>query len=470
MREARPYTKLHIYNFGPFKEAHIELAPLMIFIGKNSLGKSMLLYLIWVLETTPMDYKALSEVIIKEGAEKVAEECVRRAKNGEELVKPLRRLLLLFLKAFPQAWSKSLEYNLHSVFGVKVDKLIRIGTPGSKIIIESNMGKLEIAIENEKLAMRWIEVDESIIDNIKVKFEGRSLYNLMLRGRGIIIDVSSSLEVLTDILPAFERLLLYEILDGIAGSSEGLESLLVDGRAGIIRTLLTAYPGVSRIIREALSADFEFIDNVYQTARDLMEGNVDLQAPAFSLLLQELGFKPSIIEEFGIPRVYIETWAGQRLPLERAPSGIRETIPVLLSLLSKNTSIIYVEEPEAHLHPKAIRLVPRLMAYAINKLGKRLRITTHSDILISQINNLIAMSASPEGAKELGYEPYELLKPELVRAYWLRRAEEGDHVEVVELTVKETGFDEVEFAEVAEDLFVERGEVYRFLKEKKGGM
>jgi len=56
-----------------------------------------------------------------------------------------------------------------------------------------------------------------------------------------------------------------------------------------------------------------------------------------------------------------------------------------------------------------------------------------------------------------------------VRTYWLRRAGDGDHVEVVELPVSETGFDEVEFAEVAEDLFVERGEVYRLLeaKEKK---
>ena len=247
--------------------------------------------------------------------------------------------------------------------------------------------------------------------------------------------------------------------------------MLVDGKAGIERVLLTAYPGIALTVREILAPDFEFIDFIFRSAKDYVSGDVDLEAPALRLLLEEeLGFKPHIVEEFGIPRVYIETWAGQRLPLERAPSGVREVIPMFLALLSKKAPIIYIEEPEAHLHPKAVRLIPRLMAYAINKLNKQLRITTHSDILISQINNLIAMSASPEGAKELGYEPYELLKPELVRAYWLRKAKEGDHVEVVELTVKETGFDEVEFAEVAEDLFVERGEVYRFLKEKKGGM
>ena len=57
-----------------------------------------------------------------------------------------------------------------------------------------------------------------------------------------------------------------------------------------------------------------------------------------------------------------------------------------------------------------------------------------------------------------------------MRAYWLRRAEDGNHVEVKELPVSETGFDEVEFAEVAEDLFIERGEVYRLLEAKKKGV
>ena len=47
----------------------------------------------------------------------------------------------------------------------------------------------------------------------------------------------------------------------------------------------------------------------------------------------------------------------------------------------------------------------------------------------------------------------------------MRRAD--GYVEVVELPVKETGFDEIEFAEVAEDLFIERNEVYRLLEAKK---
>ena len=466
MGEQGRYTKLHIYDFGPFKEAHVELAPLTIFIGRNSLGKSMLLYLIWVLEMTPMDYRVLSEAMVREGAMELAEECIAEVKAGGSPIKLLRQLLLMFLRVFPYVWPESLKYNLHSVFGTDINKLVRFGADISKIIIETNTGEMELLIKGDELISRWIRLNEGIVNEVSAKLEGRYA-RTVFREWEIMIDFSSTLDMLNDVLPLFEKI-LYNIFGGLAGTSEGIENLLVDGRAGIARTLLTAYPGVSRIIRGALSADFEFVDNIYRTARDYVEKEVDVKAPAFLLLLRELGFEPDIVEEFGIPRIYVKTWADQRLPLERAPSGIRETLPVILALLSRNTSIIYAEEPEAHLHPKAVRLVPRLMAYAINELGKNVRITTHSDILISQINNLIAMSADPEGARELGYEPSELLRPELVRAYWLRRA--NGYVEVVELPVNETGFDEVEFAEVAEDLFVERSEVYRLLgaREEKG--
>jgi len=140
-------------------------------------------------------------------------------------------------------------------------------------------------------------------------------------------------------------------------------------------------------------------------------------------------------------------------------------MPKLLALLSRKAPIIYIEEPETHLHPKAVRFVPRLMAYAINRLGKQVCITTHSDILIAQVNNLIAMSANPEGARNLGYEPSELLSPELIRVYWLKRADE--YVEIVKLPVLEDGFDKSMFEEVAKDLFEERGKVLHLLEAKK---
>jgi predicted ATPase len=43
-----------VENFGPFEHAEIKLKPLTIFIGRNSVGKSLLMRLLWALASTPI--------------------------------------------------------------------------------------------------------------------------------------------------------------------------------------------------------------------------------------------------------------------------------------------------------------------------------------------------------------------------------------------------------------------------------
>jgi len=40
---------ISVENFGPFERAEIKLRPLTIFIGRNSVGKSVLMRLLWAL-------------------------------------------------------------------------------------------------------------------------------------------------------------------------------------------------------------------------------------------------------------------------------------------------------------------------------------------------------------------------------------------------------------------------------------
>jgi len=43
--------KIYLENFGPFEKIDLELRKLTIFIGRNSVGKSMLSYLICALSS-----------------------------------------------------------------------------------------------------------------------------------------------------------------------------------------------------------------------------------------------------------------------------------------------------------------------------------------------------------------------------------------------------------------------------------
>jgi len=466
MSEKRRFTQLEIYDFGPFKEAKIELAPLTIFIGKNALGKSMLLYLIWILESTIPDLRRLYQILdekidIDDVLEGIFEGWILEGIDQEKL---LTELLIGNILYFPMVWAEDLKNNLHATFGTKLSDLIRSGANKSKILIKGSASEMEISINLDELSAKWLKLDDELIKrNVKIEVEGK-IMTITFKDRKFEKYVDSPADIANAIGYSVMNI-IYGLYPGIGGSSEGYETLLVDGRAGIARTLFTAYPGVGLAIRDILRADYHFVDSIYRLAKDYLGGKVDLNAPVLKSLLRELNSEFTVEEEFGIPKIYIKAIGNKWISLDKSPSGIREIMPLLLGLLSRNISILYVEEPETHLHPRAVMLIPRLMAYALNKLDKKVRLTTHSDNFIMAVNNLIALSSNPEGAKELGYSEEELIEPDMVRAYLLKKAD--DHVEVVELPVMEDGFDESAFEEVAEELFRERSEVMRLLEEKK---
>ena len=59
------YVEFVVKNFAIVREGNIEVRPLTIFIGSNASGKSYILYLIWSLLTTEIDWNYL--VIINIG-------------------------------------------------------------------------------------------------------------------------------------------------------------------------------------------------------------------------------------------------------------------------------------------------------------------------------------------------------------------------------------------------------------------
>ena len=84
-------------------------------------------------------------------------------------------------------------------------------------------------------------------------------------------------------------------------------------------------------------------------------------------------------------------------------------------------------------------------------------ITTHSDIIISQINNLLALrQASPELIDSSGFEPEDFLQPDQLSAYLFRYSQELTGCETVPLEIDpDTGIDEDEFASVFEAIYDE---------------
>ena len=90
--------------------------------------------------------------------------------------------------------------------------------------------------------------------------------------------------------------------------------------------------------------------------------------------------------------------------------GVSQVLPVLVALIAARPSqLLYLEQPELHLHPRAQTALARVLADAA-KRGVRVVAETHSSLLLLGIQTLVA-----EGD----------LSPELVKLHWFTRREDG---------------------------------------------
>jgi predicted ATPase len=90
--------------------------------------------------------------------------------------------------------------------------------------------------------------------------------------------------------------------------------------------------------------------------------------------------------------------------------GVSQALPVLVALQAAAPGqLVYLEQPEIHLHPRAQTAMATVLANAA-KRGVRVVVETHSDLLILGIQTEVAKGNLP---------------PELVKLHWFQRRKDG---------------------------------------------
>ncbi len=90
--------------------------------------------------------------------------------------------------------------------------------------------------------------------------------------------------------------------------------------------------------------------------------------------------------------------------------GVSQTLPVLVALRMANPGqLVYLEQPEIHLHPRAQSALAQVLAEAANR-GVRVVVETHSNLLLLGVQALVA-----EGQ----------LASENVKLHWFTRRDDG---------------------------------------------
>lgn len=90
--------------------------------------------------------------------------------------------------------------------------------------------------------------------------------------------------------------------------------------------------------------------------------------------------------------------------------GVSQTLPVLVALLvARPGQLVYIEQPEIHLHPRAQTALAPILARAAQR-GVRVVVETHSALLLRAVQTLVAKNE---------------LTPDLVKLHWFHRSEIG---------------------------------------------
>jgi len=168
------------------------------------------------------------------------------------------------------------------------------------------------------------------------------------------------------------------------------------------------------------------------------------EKPELTAYIEEmLGVQYEIVEG---QKVVIDKTTHQALPYYMSSTSVRALSDLHLWLKhgANKGDILFIDEPELNLHPGNQIKIARLLVRLINN-GIKVFITTHSDYIIKELNNLLMLADDFPNKEalmnEFGYAPDDILHEDDLRAYI---ADNGtlSRVDTDELGMIQSGFDD----------------------------
>ena len=279
-----------------------------------------------------------------------------------------------------------------------------------------------------------LRIQDMVIDQINAQAGHRSLH---LRPDQKSKDLENALSsFLPDfqykpyIPPGFQlavsrnRCFLSIILEPLEDSREDIGSLFFISPSIFVSSELHRMihiPGLRSaddLVHSVMSSDRQFVGTfekyVATTIADWHTTN-DARLRHLTDMLSDLGLTKAVYAK-RLNDTQIELFVG-RLPtsdlgesdlvsIAHVGIGVSQVLPILIALLvAERGQIVYIEQPELHLHPRAQHRLARMMSETA-KRGVKLVVETHSSLLLLQVQTLVA-----EGK----------LEPNLVKLYWFSR-------------------------------------------------
>ena len=465
-------TTFRFKAIGPVKHAELDLGDLTVIAGRNNTGKTYLVYTLygflkmWPVLSRVERYFVSPNKPVEHFPDmtRIARELERNGRASFAVTDgalDLQRVTLL--KALASDFS---EQAISQVFSSPQRDFI-----GSSIEIEyhaSHDGKKAVAGQLADGLPLSIELEGG---QVVLKYTGRRQRSAS--EMELLIPSAYIQFLLQDLFPApfilsaerFGISLFYRELDftknqlvdmlqkmGDDKNRERLSPFLVIDRA----TSRYALPIKDNIDYTRTISDLRNGDNSALYEHRLFDDIKDMMAGYYSASEDEIRF---ISKSRGKGRSF-------NIPLHRASSSARglSDLYFFLRHVAGSNHLLIVDEPESHLDTANQIELARLLARFV-RAGLKVLVTTHSDYLIKEFNNLVMLSSSFSGkdtvVKQLGYGPDDALEADAIRAYV---AENGG---LTRCSVDQFGIDMPVFDHTIDNINVAANELASRLEQEK---
>jgi predicted ATPase len=472
--------RIKIQNMGPVKAAQVDLTPLVIFIGPNNAGKSVIATLLYasLSQTGVASSIRIARTmrrLLDESADDIGSDVYSFIEEAISVggVDSYSRMPATVKMFFETRLNESLEEYMLNV----AEEIVRItgitdmnsirrmankrATPAS-MRISSSSPAWEVSLKTVprggpkiSLSVRpdlhdvWRAIPPAAWQRLKrlTRPTSRTLrLNQFLSelARACFSEVPSH----TRYLPAARSGLL-QSHKALAGSLvrrstlAGIEAFRIPAMSGVVADFL------SEMIELDVAFRGDFSEEAGRLERDVLHGEVGLLGDGETT-----------------PEVIYRTPSAE-YPLARTSSMVSELAPVVLYLRHRlrRGDLLLIEEPEAHLHPGTQIAFARCLVRLVNA-GLRITLTTHSEFFLQQVNNAIVAGAL--GTSVNGISETESLEATAVSAYLFAPSANKTGTVVEKLPIDAEGIPDSSFSEISERLYNEAVVLDRSIDRAKG--
>lgn len=387
---------VHVKNFGKIEEAHVEIAPLTLFVGDNNSGKSYIMTLIYGLLNI---YFYFDKYVFDEKSEVFLACCrildtmipekqkIKEYVLDEEEITKFQQLINLVLKNNKEKFIKNLfnsEMTMDELW-IEFPKDMRMAFEVDKsfdIVNRQDMIDIHQKLKNGSIRFGYQENwDKMKNDSVGYQFLLSYIMESMLYGE---MDVSQLEKRVY--LPTTRTgfLLTYKTLIGSAVQEkftmeETGKNLLTKPNSDFLKQLGSMNTSQKK---ERFQRQIELIES------QVINGHISVSdTPA-----QDLAYTPSGAE--------------QKLPLYVTSGVVTEMTPLLLFLKHVDIGALLFEEPEISLHPQLQWQIARVLIQ-LGNMDVPVFVTTHSDLILQHINNMIKANEMMEQREFLDASDYD---------------------------------------------------------------